>query len=267
MPSTLTVTSGADSGPGTLRAELAAAKSGDTIDFAVRRVNLTSGQLVINKSLTIQGPAMIGCFGLLSGPGKGSRLFEVDGPSTNVNMSGLTLERGGGTAFSFGANPQPNDHEGGAILNFGTLSLSNCTLDGNQCGFSYTTASEGNGGAIYNAGTLKVSGCTFDQNAAYGWVSSPNGLFLGINANGNGGAIYNAGQLNVGNSAFENDVATSEGGAIYSSVNATASFTNISVHPLPPTNVLWGGLDSFNDAAYIGGGIYNAGTMSISNWW
>src|SRR6516162_1492191 len=59
VPSTLTVTSTADSGPGTLRAEIAAANPGDTIVFALppspnsQTITLSSGELLLNKSLTI----------------------------------------------------------------------------------------------------------------------------------------------------------------------------------------------------------------------
>ena len=53
---TLTVTSGGDTGVGTLRNQIAAAASGDTIVFSgVTTVTLTSGELVINKNLTING--------------------------------------------------------------------------------------------------------------------------------------------------------------------------------------------------------------------
>ncbi|MEI8259553.1 MAG: hypothetical protein WCJ30_28140, partial [Deltaproteobacteria bacterium] len=57
---TLTVTSLADSGPGSLRDTLAAAVSGDTIDFSPAIlpgiIDLTSGQLSIDASITIAGP-------------------------------------------------------------------------------------------------------------------------------------------------------------------------------------------------------------------
>src|SRR5437762_3030951 len=60
LPSTLTVLNNLDSGPGSLRAEIAAAKSKDTIVFAPRldgqTITLTSGELLINKNLTITGP-------------------------------------------------------------------------------------------------------------------------------------------------------------------------------------------------------------------
>lgn len=53
---TLTVTTNADSGVGSLRAQIAAASSGDTITFdAGMTVTLTSGELVISKDLTIDG--------------------------------------------------------------------------------------------------------------------------------------------------------------------------------------------------------------------
>src|SRR5436305_526739 len=63
---TITVTSAADASgtcPGatcTLRQAIATAASGDTINFAggISTITLTSGELVINKSLTISGPGM-----------------------------------------------------------------------------------------------------------------------------------------------------------------------------------------------------------------
>src|SRR6185503_17346012 len=52
-----TVTNTADDGPGSLRETIASAAPGDTIDFAVNGpITLTSGELVIEKDLTILGP-------------------------------------------------------------------------------------------------------------------------------------------------------------------------------------------------------------------
>src|SRR6516165_7667285 len=60
LPSTLTVTNNLDSGPGSLRADIAAANTGDKIVFAPslngQTTTLTSGELAISKNLTIQGP-------------------------------------------------------------------------------------------------------------------------------------------------------------------------------------------------------------------
>src|SRR5579872_6472508 len=58
LPSTLTVLNNLDSGPGSLRAEIAAAHSGDTIQFAStlkgQTITLTSGELAITKNLNIE---------------------------------------------------------------------------------------------------------------------------------------------------------------------------------------------------------------------
>ncbi len=56
---TLTVTNTNDSDPGSLRQAIADAASGDTIEFdlpASAVIGLTSGELLIDKSLTISGP-------------------------------------------------------------------------------------------------------------------------------------------------------------------------------------------------------------------
>jgi hypothetical protein len=56
---TLTVTSTADSGAGSLRDAIANAASGDTVDFAVTgTIVLTSGHLFIGNDLNIIGPAL-----------------------------------------------------------------------------------------------------------------------------------------------------------------------------------------------------------------
>src|SRR5258706_10074740 len=56
---TITVTNTNDSGPGSLRAAIASASPGDTINFGVTypaTITLTNGSLVINSNLTISGP-------------------------------------------------------------------------------------------------------------------------------------------------------------------------------------------------------------------
>src|SRR6267154_6471655 len=53
----ITVTNTNDGGPGSLRQALADANDGDTITFAVTGIiGLTSGELVINRNITISGP-------------------------------------------------------------------------------------------------------------------------------------------------------------------------------------------------------------------
>src|SRR5262245_48228179 len=59
LPSTLTVLNLNDSGPGSLRQTIANAASGDTINFQPGlsgTIGLTSGEIAVNKNLTITGP-------------------------------------------------------------------------------------------------------------------------------------------------------------------------------------------------------------------
>jgi hypothetical protein len=94
VPSTLTVLNNQDSGPGSLRAEIAAASSGDTIQFGSslkgQTITLTSGELAVTQSLNIQG---LGTSKLsISGNGA-SRVFDVSGGAT-VTIAGLTITNG-----------------------------------------------------------------------------------------------------------------------------------------------------------------------------
>ena len=56
---TITVMNTNDSGPASLRDAIATASSGDTIDFGagvIGAITLTSGELLVDKNLTITGP-------------------------------------------------------------------------------------------------------------------------------------------------------------------------------------------------------------------
>src|SRR5262249_36275948 len=89
----ITVTNTNDSGPGSLRQALADANDGDTINFAVTGViGLTSGELVIDKNITISGP---GSNSLTVRPSQtGSfRVFNIM-PSHSVTIQGLTISFG-----------------------------------------------------------------------------------------------------------------------------------------------------------------------------
>jgi hypothetical protein len=178
LPSTLTVTSPKDHGPGTLRAEIAAANTNDVIVFSRKldgqTITLTSGELDITKSLMIQGP---GAGQLTISGGGNTRVFEV-ALNTTVTLSGLTISNGLGVVASHFVNPNnPLDGYGGGILNQGTLTVSRCTLSDNFTNY---------GGGIYNTGTLAVTGCTVSGN----------------HAEYRGGGILNDGTLTVSNSVF-----------------------------------------------------------------
>jgi hypothetical protein len=277
VPAILTVTTTADSGPGSLRADIAAAHAGDTIVFdpslAGQTIDLNpvpnSGQLVINKSLTIQGPAAPLAPITISGD-QLSRVFEIDGTSTQVALSNLNLTSGnaagaatlygqGGAIWNDGmltltacnlSSNQSRD-QGGALWNGGTLTLNACTLSSNSCYDGSEPGLVALGGAIYNVGTLTISSSTLSGNSAGG---IPSGITILNEEAGDGGAIYNAGTLTVNNnSILSNNLAylQGNGGGIFNASNASATVTGSS-------------LTDNHAQQGDGGGIFNDGTMTLS---
>jgi parallel beta-helix repeat protein len=227
--STLTVTNANDSGVGSLRAEIAAAnaKKSDTIVFAPsldgQTITLTSGELYINKSLTISGP---GAAHLTISGGNTTRVFEV-AAENQVALSGLTISNGNGAAWGGGIlnygkltvtsstlSSNSSHDGGGAIFNDGSTTISNCTLSGN-------TASEaGGGGAIFNNGSMTISNSTLSGNTAAPYFD---GTFV---SGGDGGAIYDDGSLSLSNSTLsDNSAPYGRGSAIY----MARQFSNVTV--------------------------------------
>src|SRR5262245_6572541 len=95
LPSTLTVSNISDGDPGSLRAQIAAASSGDTIVFASslknQTITLTSGELMIDKSLDIEG---LGAASLTVSGNDASRVFDIVTPKAKVTIAGLTVAHG-----------------------------------------------------------------------------------------------------------------------------------------------------------------------------
>ena len=101
---TLHVTTTADAGAGSLRDQVAAAASGDTIDFQVTgTITLTTGQIAFNKDLTFTGP---GTSALTISGNDASRIFDVTGGSA-VTISGLTFVHGSSTSSGSAVAPSP----------------------------------------------------------------------------------------------------------------------------------------------------------------
>jgi hypothetical protein len=237
LPSTLTVTTTADSGPGSLRADLAAAKSGDTIVFSPsldgQTINLTSGELSINKSVNIQGPGA----GLLTVSGDGlSRVFDVKNGQTVV-LSGMTITGGDGQAAS-GAPKQSDvvsgaDGFGGAILNLGNLTLSDCTVTGNSADSAGAIANGFHSGGAQS--TLTVTNCNITDNSATTQA----------------GGIYNVTNATVSNTTLSGNTAGLDGGAIFNSPGGEpTSINSLTISGCTVTG---------NSAGRSGGGIANVG--------
>ncbi len=167
----------------------------------------------------------------------------------------------------------------------GTVQLGNLTLTGGKAltDINGTLSTVGTGGAIVNAGTLTLSNVTVDHNSA------SNGIFDDNNSNFNskGGGIYNTGSLFIVDSVVSNNTAYSgplntnevpaygAGGGIFNNTNATLELRNTTItgnvaesgtkviqpettsedeHPVAVTIELLGS----------GGGIYNFGATMIS---
>jgi hypothetical protein len=248
LPSTLTVLNTADNGPGSLRAEIAAAQSGDTIVFdpslAGQTINLTSGELVINTSLNIEG--LGGKNHEVAINDATSRIFDITNPSANVTIANLGF---------FGQGVEVT--QGGAIFDGGaTLSLVNDGIGGNAVSLTSTAAQ---GGAIYQAGgTLNLTDC---QLGLEGDASSFGAAL--------GGVIYNAGGvLNITGSAFGAPSGgiemfggvTAAGGYIYDAAGSTVTITKSTFQGSQ--------LFTDNGGNALGGAVYQAGgslTVSASS--
>lgn len=124
-PCDLLVTNTLDAGPGSLRDAIACAASGDTIRFDAGidgdSIKLTSGQITIDKDLTILGNGRANT--IIDGSlDDASRLFECS-TGHSIEFRHMTMQHGGGTAFNL---------NGGAFLNFAKLKLVDCHFHNNR---------------------------------------------------------------------------------------------------------------------------------------
>jgi len=139
---TYTVINSNDAGAGSLRQTIAEAASGDTIIFAadVNHIILTSGQIAINKSLTIDGGSDTSLKVTIDG-NNNSMIFNISVSSTTVNINNLIFTRGNGRSGS--ETGTGGLHYGGAIeVSSSSLVATNCIFINN------TTRSHG--GAVFN---------------------------------------------------------------------------------------------------------------------
>ena len=178
-----------DGVPGSLREAVAYARSNELITFSVSGVFVLTGQLAVAQSMTIQG----------NGPtnqviqGTMSRLFLVP-TNTAVNLQGLALAEGHALNF---APANVDEKSGGAILNYGTLALTNCLLRANRASDSFSSSglsvAGGWGGAIFNRGALTLDRCAFYNNRA---AHASIGIIMSSGQpGGQGGAIYSSGPI------------------------------------------------------------------------
>ncbi|MEQ9671217.1 DUF4114 domain-containing protein [Coleofasciculus sp. G2-EDA-02] len=160
---TITVTSAADSGAGSLRAAIAQAQPGDRIKFASslanKTITLTSGQLVVDKDLTIDGSQTPGL--TISG-NNAHRIFDIKRDagynSTEFTLRNLILVNGK-------TNQIGEDGAGAAICtdSYTTLIVENSEFKNNH-------ANGVGGGAIYGGwrSTNTIISSKFEGNSSSG---------------------------------------------------------------------------------------------------
>jgi predicted outer membrane repeat protein len=256
---TFTVINTSDSGPGSLRAAIAGALNGDTINFnlAYPATIVLNNSINFTSSLNISGP---GAASLTINANASPQVFSISAPS--AVLSGLTIGNGGASccgrtisnsgtltinssAISAGAGAT-----GGGIDNLGTLILNNTTLSGS-----------GDGGIYSAGGSVILTNSTLSGNSSIGGI---------------GGGIYVlGGSLTVTNSTISGNSADF-GGGIYSG-NATVTVTNSTI---AGNSAAWAGgaIDNEggtltltfstvwgNSAIVNGGGIYSSGTVKLKN--
>ncbi len=183
---------------------------------AVEQTNATGGADEINVDPGIAGGTIT----------LGSELAVTD--DVTLNGSGITLDGGSATRImqvSSAVTVIINDLtfqnasaslDGGAMENFGTLTITSSTFTGNQA--------TRDGGAIVNggSGTLTITGSTFSDNQAFqggaianfGTLEATSSTFSGNQADF-GGAIAHSGTVTITSSTFSTNLAPTVGGTLY----------------------------------------------------
>jgi len=203
-PATRVVTTSADSGAGSLRQAILDACPGTIITFDTagvfatqQTITLTTGELVIDKDLTIHGPT---ASALTISGNNNSRVFNVQS-GNSLLISNLTIA--GGRAIN-----------GGGIFSSGNLTITDSTFTDNH-------AVAGQGGAIDSEGgnlviiNSTISGNTADLDGG-GLLNGGNSIAVLANvtitnnradADGNAsGAGGGLGQLSSGNLTLNNTI-------------------------------------------------------------
>jgi parallel beta-helix repeat protein len=204
-----------------------------------------TGNVTINRDLSLIGA------GDGAGPGDsilqgtfGGRVVAI-GAGITATLQSVRITGGGPDV-------------GAGILNEGDLTLTDCTLIGNDA--------NGNGGGIYNTGdsTLALTGCTITMNTA----------------GGAGGGIYNSGFCTIKSSSVTFNESDSFGGGLSNSgslyFNVQMTLTNVTVSN--NTGQIGGGIDNqemltlnactleYNIATTQGGGLDNwSGTATLND--
>jgi hypothetical protein len=162
--------------------------------------------------LTVTGGSVTNC--------TGSGIFEANDAAAAISSCTLSKNVAG-----------PNGY-GGGILNYSSMTLSLCTVQGNAAQY---------GDGIANLGTMTINSSTIQNNN---------------NSGGSGGGIYTDGSLTVNASTIaHNNVGAGMGGGIYADKD---QFNGNSSLYIDDSTIA-------NNEAGAGGGLYAVGSFSVVN--
>lgn len=244
---TLTVTSLADAGPGSLRQALADAAAGDTIEFAAALEGpiVLASPLAITRNVVIRGRRSVALDG-----GDASRVLTV-ATGVSAALYDVVVQRG----FA---------NDGGGIFSSGNLTLVRCMLRDNH-------ASDRGGGLFIASGSYLLEDTDVVDNEA---VADGGGLF-----------DLSTGTAVISGSRITGNLSNALGGGIrhVSGRLLTITGSTIAGNQVATTAALWGGgIASQNgvldirystvsgNQAYFGGGVFvhalgQASMLNLSN--
>lgn len=281
----ITVTSSADSGPGTLRQALADLCAGGVITFALPLPNTIalSASLTIAQSMTISGPND----GILTISGEGQRRVLVVNSGLVVNLDHLTIAHGalwgeGGGIYNQNSQLNLSDmvfhnnqatYGGGLSNSGGVVTIANSLFRNNQTG-------DADGGALdTHGGSITLINTTFDQNHAGrrgGAISAANNATLSIRRSvfsqnttesEGGGAISSyGGSVTIDRTQFQGNIADGDGGGILavggtyaitsSTIAGSSGYRGGAIMLFPGSLTLQNSTLSGNTATFLASGLY-----------
>ena len=214
-----TVTNCMDTGPGSLRAVVAAAVDNETIDMTgllCSTISLKTGAItILQNNLNLNGPGANN----LSISGKYVTTIEND---RIFNHQGTGLLHVQDVAIIYGALSSSAVNEyGGCIYSKGSVFLSHVNMY--LCS-AHATGHVARGGAIFAANELTAKYSNIVQNEANGSFGQGGGAFVG----GNFSAKYSTIGNNTATGAYSPYITTASGGGLYLRGSATITGSTIS---------------------------------------
>ncbi|MCX6233824.1 MAG: T9SS type A sorting domain-containing protein [Bacteroidetes bacterium] len=238
-----------DNGPGSLRYLIDQANDGDTITFidVVDTVRLTSGELLINKSLSIIGGTEKVCI-----------IRDVNLTFLYFRIMHIVSSGGDKTVYLcnlqilYGHTPDAQDIDpgGGLYIETDHVVLKKCLIGYNHAGdyvfnggpWNEPCGRSGHGGGIYNKGNVSLFDCELFENYAgegrFGY--DENGEGWSACAGGYGGGIFNEGYASLWNCLIRNNYAGKGG-------NSSGGYHSY----------------CFGAKGGVGGGIFNKGELYV----